>query len=188
MNNGHPLRAAPVATTSQDTTTLARIAEGDLSQLGTLYDRYARDILRFVTRVADAAAAEDVVQTVFVRVVKLAAVYDGRAASARPWLFGIAARVLQEQRRSLRRWAGALFELGQHQRGLIGAPSEGNRDLERAVASLSAAKRSVLLLVEVEGFSCPEVAEILGLPVGTVWTRLHHARRELRAFWQEPRR
>jgi len=41
----------------------------------------------------------------------------------------------------------------------------------------------VLLLAEVEGFSCPEIAEMLDIPVGTVWTRLHHARRELRTTW-----
>jgi len=169
----------------RDAQTIAHVAAGDLGELGNLYDRYAADILRFVTRVAGATLAEDVVQTVFVRVVRLARGYDPKAPSARPWLFGIAVCILREQRRSLRRWASALFELGQHRRDSSTPASEGQGDLERAVARLSEAKRTVLLLVEVEGFSCPEVASILGLPVGTVWTRLHHARKEVRSFFQE---
>ena len=53
-------------------------------------------------------------------------------------------------------------------------------DLERALKELSEAKRITLLLAEVEGLSCPEIAAALAVPVGTVWTRLHAARRELR--------
>ncbi len=185
MTRAATQRVLPSAHGPRDALTLARIAAGDLGELGTLYDRYAADILRFVTRLGGASLAEDVVQTVFVRVATLAGVYDPQAPSARPWLFGIAVRILREQRRSLRRWTSALFELGQHRRELSAAPSEGTSDLERAVAQLSVAKRTVLLLVEVEGFSCPEVASILVLPIGTVWTRLHHARREVRGFFQE---
>ncbi len=179
------VRAVSLAHSPRDATALGRIAQGDLGELGTLYDRYAGDLLRFVTRVGGATLAEDVVQTVFVRVLTLASSYDTKAASARPWLFGIAARVLQEQRRSMRRWTAALFELAQQRRGLTSAASEGTGDLERAIATLSVGKRAVLLLVEVEGFSGPEVASILSLPLGTVWTRLHHARREVRAFYRE---
>jgi RNA polymerase sigma-70 factor (ECF subfamily) len=51
--------------------------------------------------------------------------------------------------------------------------------VERAFAQLSDAKRSVLLMAEVEGMSCEEIAAALEIPVGTVWTRLHHARRHL---------
>ncbi len=185
MTRASTQRVHPSGHGPRDASTLARIAASDLGELGTLYDRYAADILRFVTRLGGASLAEDVVQTVFVRVVTLASAYDPQAPSARPWLFGIAVRILGEQRRSLRRWANALFELGQHRRELSAVPSEGTSDLERAVAQLSVAKRTVLLLVEVEGFSCPEAASILALPVGTVWTRLHHARREVRGFFQE---
>ena len=58
-------------------------------------------------------------------------------------------------------------------------------DIERAIAALSPQKREVLLLVEVEELTCEEAASALGIPVGTVWTRLHHARRELRLLLGE---
>ena len=54
-------------------------------------------------------------------------------------------------------------------------------EVERALARLSDAKRVAILLAKVEGLSCDEIAEALQIPVGTVWTRLHAARRELRA-------
>ena len=49
---------------------------------------------------------------------------------------------------------------------------------------MSRAKSTVLLLHEVEGFSCAEIASMLSIPVGTVWTRLHHARHELRSYYR----
>ena len=52
--------------------------------------------------------------------------------------------------------------------------------VERALARLSEAKRVTLLMAEVEGLSCDEIAQALEIPIGTVWTRLHAARRELR--------
>jgi RNA polymerase sigma-70 factor (ECF subfamily) len=53
-------------------------------------------------------------------------------------------------------------------------------DVERALAQLSEAKRLTVLMAEVEGMSCAEIATTLDVPIGTVWTRLHAARRELR--------
>ena len=65
-------------------------------------------------------------------------------------------------------------------------PSDAHRwDLERGLGELSDAKRVVLILAEVEGYTCEEIAGMLRVPVGTVWTRLHHARKELRAFYGE---
>ena len=63
--------------------------------------------------------------------------------------------------------------------------ADTRRDLEAGLAQLSSAKRSVLVLAEVEGFSCEEIAGMLEIPVGTVWTRLHHARRELRRHQED---
>ena len=59
-------------------------------------------------------------------------------------------------------------------------------DVEQALAGISEAKRVALLLAEVEGLSCAEIAAALGIPIGTVWTRLHAARRELRHALGEP--
>jgi RNA polymerase sigma-70 factor (ECF subfamily) len=62
---------------------------------------------------------------------------------------------------------------------------QARSDVERALARISEIKRTTLLLAEVEGLSCREIAEILNIPIGTVWTRLHAARRELRTLLRE---
>jgi RNA polymerase sigma-70 factor (ECF subfamily) len=170
-------------TTASDAELLASIAAGELSALGALYDRHAPGLLRFARRVAP-QEAEDLLQSTMLRVTRLAERFDGRTPSARAWLFAIMLRVAQERSRSLRRLGAALKRFAELPRAAID-PLEAAPDLERALRRLSHAKRSVLLLSEVEGFTCEEIANMLEIPVGTVWTRLHHARRELRAFREE---
>jgi len=170
---------------SRDAELLARVAGGDVGALGALYDAFAPGLLRFARRAAGTDDAEDIVQMVFLRVLRIAHTFDARAPSARPWLFAITARVVLERRRSLRRWAAALVSLSTHVVPTTKNTGEARSDLERGLKALTAAKRTVLVLAEVEGFTCDEIASMLGIPVGTVWTRLHHARRELRRFCGE---
>jgi RNA polymerase sigma-70 factor (ECF subfamily) len=169
-----------------DTIALRRVARGDLSGLGELYDRYAVHLLRFTARVAPKQDAEDLVQATFMKVVRSAATYDGRADSARSWLFGIAARLVQERHRAWVRLTRALTHvarIGDVSRTLAVLVDSPRTDLERGLSALSDAKRVVIVLAEIEGYTCDEIAEMLEIPVGTVWTRLHHARKELRSFY-----
>jgi RNA polymerase sigma-70 factor (ECF subfamily) len=164
---------------------LDRVAAGDLGGLGELYDRYAAGLYAFVRRFAPGEDAEDIVQTVFLRVVDRAASFDARHSTARPWLFGIATRVLRERRRSLLRLTRALVAYASEFRRPSDPSVEVRIDIEPGLARLSAPKRMALLLSEVEGFTSQEIAELLGVPIGTVWTRLHHARRELLVFFED---
>ncbi len=182
------LRGLPSPSTgsaADDARDIARVARGDIGALGALYDRHALALLGFATRALSAVEAEDVVQATFVRVVRIAGTFHADAESARPWLFAIAARVIQERRRSLRRFAAALLAFAGQGRTATVEPPESRTDLERGLAKLSHAKRIVLLLSEAEGFTAEEIAAMLSIPVGTVWTRLHHARREMRRFFEE---
>jgi RNA polymerase sigma factor (sigma-70 family) len=167
--------------TATDAALLARVAAGEVSALGALYDRHAPSMLRFAQRI-DPQEYEDLIQATFLRVAQLASRFDGRTASARAWVFAIMTRVAQERSRSLRRWTAALNRFADvPRRGAI-APNDTASDLDRALNRLSVAKRSVIVLSEIEGFTCEEIAVMLRIPIGTVWTRLHHARKELRAL------
>jgi len=165
-----------------DAELMAALAAGDLGALGSLYDRYHESVRRFVARVtSDAEDVDDLVHATFLTAAGSAARYDGRAVG-RAWLMGIAVRLVRRRRHALGRFFTLLSSLR-----LVGRTSHDPRsslhaqsDLERALARLSEPKRMAILLAEVEGLSCPEIAETLGVPVGTVWTRLHAARRELR--------
>jgi RNA polymerase sigma-70 factor (ECF subfamily) len=89
---------------------------------------------------------------------------------------------LRRRRRALSRFVTVLTTLrGSLQSATDPRPAlQARTDVERALGSLSEAKRITLLMAEVEGLSCDEIASALAIPVGTVWTRLHAARRELR--------
>jgi RNA polymerase sigma factor (sigma-70 family) len=123
------------------------------------------------------------VQSTWLTAVRRAETYDGRAATARSWLFGILACLMQERRRSFVRFARAALRLGSASEA-YSSEHESRTDLERSLQGISEAKRTVLLLAEVEGYGCEEIATMLGVPVGTVWRRLHQARTELRSFLQ----
>ncbi len=166
-----------------DAAIMERVAHGERSALGELYDRHRAPVCRFLTAATgDAEDVDDLVQATFLEAAKTASRYDGRR-SCRPWLIGIAAQLLRRRRRSIMRRFTALAALGKlASRGSAShAPSvDARRDLERALQRLSEAKRVTFLLAEVEHQSCAEIAAALDVPIGTVWTRLHAARAELR--------
>ncbi len=161
---------------------MSRLASGDLGALGELYDRYHEPIRRFFARATgDAEDVDDLVHATFLAAAKSAGRYDGRL-SCRPWLVGIAAQLLRRRRRAFGRFLEVLSAVrGKRVTAVDPRPVlQARRDVERALVQISEAKRITLLMAEVEGLTCAEIAAALGVPIGTVWTRLHAARRELR--------
>lgn len=179
-------RLAP-ATTS-DAELLEAIAAGDLEALGAIFDRYEPDVRRYLGRLGISAEdVDDLVQATFLEVVRAAKRFDPERAT-RSWLFGIATMMVRRHRRSMSRTLARLAKWAsqpRHQTPETPAERfesrETGRRFEQAFEELSIKKRTVFTLVVVEGLSGEEVARALGIPVNTVWTRLHHARRELRA-------
>jgi RNA polymerase sigma-70 factor (ECF subfamily) len=147
--------------------------------------RRLRDPVLFLCRnlLGDAAEAEDAVQEVFV------AVYDGLArfrgdARLSTWVYRIAIRVALRHRCRRRRnkTEPLLVEpAARHAPDPIEA-RELRDQLGQAMAALSVEHRVVLTLFSVEGLPHAEIAKVLGIPVGTVWSRLHLARTRLRAL------
>jgi RNA polymerase sigma-70 factor (ECF subfamily) len=169
-----------------DPAILRQLAGGEIGALGELYDRYREPVRRFVARAtSDADDVDDLVHATFLAAAKSAGRYDGRP-SCRPWLIGIAAQLLRRRRQSLGRFLAVLSSLRVRATTVDPRPALQSRsDVERALDGISAAKRITLLMAEVEGLSCAEIAAALGIPIGTVWTRLHAARRELRRALEE---
>ena len=130
--------------------------------------RYARALAR------DVAAADDLVQDCLTRALgKLHLWQEG--TDLRAWLFTILHnQYVNQVRRSVRE--GAAVGLSETEPMLTRAPHQGKRlelrDLERAMAKLPEEQRSVILLVGLEGMRYEEVAEVLGVPVGTIRSRL----------------
>jgi RNA polymerase sigma-70 factor (ECF subfamily) len=175
------------AAASSDAALMSQLAKGEIGALGELYDRYHEPVRRFIARAtADAEDVDDLVQATFLAATKSAERYDGRP-SCRPWLVGIAVQLLRRRRRSFGRFAAVLELL--RGTGIAASDSrsalQARTDVERALAKLSEVKRLTLLMAGVEGLSCAEIAAAMEVPIGTVWTRLHAARRELRESLNE---
>ncbi|MEV3856473.1 sigma-70 family RNA polymerase sigma factor [Streptomyces sp. NPDC050095] len=167
----------------------AQVIESSLKQpelFARLYDRYAPDIHRYAARRLGPHAADDITADTFLTAFRTRARFDTDRASARPWLYGIAAHLIGKQRRGEVRALRALARTG---RDPVAASWVDDADrriaaqgpLADALAALSGADRHVLLLVAWADLTYQDVAEALGIPVGTVRSRLNRARRKVRA-------
>ena len=159
------------------------------AEFAEVYDRHAGDIHRYLLRRLGADAADDLTADTFVAAFRARGRFDAsRAGSARPWLYGIASNLAARHRRSEVRALRALARTGADpvahswvdQADQRLAAQALNRPLARALAGLSAADRDVLLLVAWADLTYAEVASALDVPVGTVRSRLHRARRRVR--------
>jgi RNA polymerase sigma factor (sigma-70 family) len=153
-----------------------------------LYDRYAAALHRYAGRRVGDDVADDVVAATFLAAFRGRERYDQERASARPWLFGILTKEIARRHRT----ENARFRaLG---RAWSDPPADGLADrvaadvsaqaargaLARALARLSPSERGVLLLIAWGDLSYDETAQALGIPLGTVRSRLNRARRKVR--------
>lgn len=164
-----------------DSELVAAIAEGDTEALRTLYERHAPWLfLRLGRRSADPQLVEEVLQDTFVAVWNGARGYRGQGEVA-AWIWGIGIRRLIDRLRrrpvALRLQAERGLEPSAEELVLLGIE---HGDLAGAVGSLSPELRAVLQATVLDGLSMREAGRLLGIPAGTVKTRLMRARRELR--------
>ncbi len=188
-----PVTEGELPRVDDDVRLLARVAESDLDALGILYDRHEAAVRRLIRRLGVSAGdVDDLVQSTFLDVLKSANKFVP-TKSARTWVLGVSVMIVRRHRRSARRWfenlTGGIFE---RRRAPPSTPvemfeqREDHRRFEQALADLSPKRREVFVLVVMEEMSGEAVATLLGIPVATVWTRLHHARKALRASLVEP--
>jgi RNA polymerase sigma-70 factor (ECF subfamily) len=174
---------------NDDADVVAKIAQGDLQGLGTLFDRHERDVRRLLGRLGVTASdADDLLQATFLQVINAARGFDPQF-SVRSWLFGIAAMMLRRHRRSASRLARRLATLATsfvrsepETPGDAFDSEEAGHRMQMALDRLSPKRREAFVLVSIEGASGEEAAAALGIPLNTLWTRLHHARKDLRRW------
>jgi RNA polymerase sigma-70 factor (ECF subfamily) len=162
-----------------------RAASGEADAFGELYDRHANAIYNFCfRRTADWALAEDLTATVFLEAwrKRRRVVFDGEEA-VRPWLFGVANNVVRNESRRLRRFGRAVARLGAP-RPMAGAADRAAdeaqmRDVLAAVRQLPRREQDVLALCVFADLTYDQAAVALGVPVGTVRSRLARARNRL---------
>jgi RNA polymerase sigma-70 factor, ECF subfamily len=154
-----------------------------------LFQRHATGIGRYAARRLGPGPAEDVVAETFLIAFRQRGRYDPARHDARPWLYGIAGNLIRRHHRDEVRQLRALARTGidpvaesftdrADARLVAGAAS---RAVAAAVAELDADQRDVLLLTTWAGLTYDQAAEALGIPEGTVRSRMNRARTRLRA-------
>jgi RNA polymerase sigma-70 factor, ECF subfamily len=174
-NFSMPDRAAPATGSSES-----------LDDLRRLYADHADFVRRVVLKLGGPSTdADDLMQEVFlVALHRIGMLQD--PASARSWLYGISVRVVASARRRAKlRRVFALDEAHEPSSGDTPASAfekrEASEKVYRLLDKIAEKKRTVFIMYELEGMSGDEIAEVVGCPVKTVWTRLHHARKEFLA-------
>jgi RNA polymerase sigma-70 factor, ECF subfamily len=99
----------------------------------------------------------------------------------RSWLYTILTNLNRNRLRSLAR-RPTVQSIGDNDALDMSGPEAGGRDIERALAALAEDQRAALLLVVLEGLTYREVAEVQGVPIGTVMSRLARARMQIKAY------
>jgi len=176
-------------------------ADGDREAFETLVHRYERELFHYLRRyLHDSEAAEDVFQATFLRIhLKKDAFETGRRF--RPWLYTVATNLAIDARRRDRRHrmttldARGPDDAGRPLGDTIAAPSDDGQEkidaeetldwVRAAVDHLAAPQRQLVQLIYHEGLKYREVASLLGIPLGTVKSRMHAA---IVAIAREPRR
>ncbi|WP_405991611.1 RNA polymerase sigma factor [Streptomyces sp. NBC_00986] len=168
-----------------------RIRAGDHDAFGELFDAYARSVYNHAFRLTgDWAQAEDIVSLTFLDAWRLRGKVDDEGGSLRPWLLGIATNVTRNTRRAARRHAAALSRLPRDEvepdfADEVAARLDDTAELalvRTALATLRRAEREVLSLCVWSGLDYRAAAEALGVPVGTVRSRLSRARAKLAKY------
>jgi RNA polymerase sigma-70 factor (ECF subfamily) len=167
-------------------TVVARMAAGERAALSELYASHRGPLLGYLrSLVGDPGLAEEVLQDTLYAAWTGAATYGGRA-SVRVWLLGIARRRAHDalRRRAIRIVTGDELETlptpDPEPESLALARAEIDQ-VRAAVARLRPMHREVLVLNFMQELPYRDIADVLGVPIGTVMSRLHHAKRALRA-------
>lgn len=154
-----------------------------------VFDRYYNEIHGYVARRLGQSLADDAASETFLVAFSRRSRYDVTHLDARPWLYGIASNLIARHHRAEQRRYRALARAGVDEvseghadRSVVRLDAQARRGpLAAALSEISDADRDVLLLVAWAGLTSEEAGRALGIPAGTARSRLHRARKQLRA-------
>jgi RNA polymerase sigma-70 factor, ECF subfamily len=171
------LRTMPPVTTS-DGDLIQRAARGDRSAFDELYQRYARPVFGLaLRRLGDRGRAEDALQETFASVWRSAASYRPDRGPGAPWLYAVARNAIVDRARARTETPAEIPDRAADEPGPADAAEQTwvAWRVHRALEELSEREREVISLAYWSGLSQSEVAEFLGIPLGTVKTRTRAA-------------
>jgi RNA polymerase sigma-70 factor (ECF subfamily) len=164
-----------------DAVEAALAASGDAHAFERLYRTHVGRVYALVRRMLDDQDADEVTQDIFVRAWQKLGTYRGEAAFS-TWLHRVGVNVILARRQNLGTRRNRFLEGDEVLDAVPSRPSgpETALDFEAALARLPSGAREVFVLHDVEGYRHEEIADMLGLAVGTSKSQLHRARMALR--------
>jgi len=177
------VRSRTAATEATELDLVTRAQHGDRGAFTELVRRHREGVINVVYRLCgDVHLAEDAAQEAFIRAWQHLPGYRPRSPF-RNWVYRIATNaaldVLRREKETVDVDAVSLVSPGEGPEATLEGKERGER-VRQAVLALPSASRAVLVLREYEGLSYREIADTLGIPVGTVMSRLNYARNRLR--------
>lgn len=174
-------------TVANDAELVRQIQNKRLEALGLLYDRYQTMVYRTALAITgDPDAASDLLQDVFLRLYRFANTVD-LARPLEPWLYRVTANLSYTWVKRRNRFVRSIEDLtewlagGKHDQPAQQVEFDETWDhLQQAVLSLPISHRMVVVLYYINDLSLQEIAEVLEIPVGTVKSRLHYGRHQLK--------
>jgi RNA polymerase sigma-70 factor (ECF subfamily) len=166
----------------------------DPSRFADIFGRHYRAVYAYAVRAAGVTVGEDIAAEVFVRAFASRRRFDPAYRSARPWLLGIAARLVADHYRRSERYRRAVDRATPSVGGWVEFEDDAARRLDAAaavgpidplLAELRPEERDVVALFSLAELSYEQIAEALAIPIGTVKSRLHRARGTLRNLLSE---
>ena len=195
MRDNRTQAQAAITTPATDAELLRLVQSGDSTAFSVLYRRHQRSVYRFALAYCGAGdRAADVTQEVFMQLIANAT-YDPACGSLANYLLGVARNLVRRQRRAERRHVAlpavdsepclpALVD--DHEPLLDLMALRRQHDVRGAIAALPPAFREVVILCEIQELAYVDAAAILGIPLGTVRSRLHRARKAMATMLTAP--
>ncbi|MEE8390602.1 MAG: RNA polymerase sigma factor [Anaerolineae bacterium] len=174
---------------------VVRIQDGDLEALGELYERYKTSVYRTALAITrDETAAEDILQEAFLRVYAYAHTID-RTVPLGPWLYRLTVNLAYSWVRQVKRWLRSFQDVfdrwtspSRWSPETMTEEEEWRQTLQQAIDALPSRHRVVIVLHYLEGLSLKDISYVIGVPEGTVKSRLYYARESLRKTILERKR
>lgn len=177
---------------AEDAARLVAVAHGDMTALEALFQKYQSTVYQTALGVTrDPQVAEEVLQDTFFRLYRHAGRLDGSLPLA-PWLYRVAINLCYNRLKGLRAWTDSFHDLAER----LFSPSSFSPEraaernelqalVQAALTELDPKHRAVLVLYYLHDYTVQEIADITGVPDGTVKSRLFHARKLLRQYLEQ---
>ncbi|MEQ4715344.1 RNA polymerase sigma factor [Nonomuraea sp. B19D2] len=182
------MTAPPDASDVMEDVTVVERSLDDPDLFALLYDRYFKDLYRYLAARLGREHVEDLVADAFLIAFNSRGGFDPQRGTVRSWLYGIATNVVARHRRREGRRLNALSKVtaessaeGHEDRVTSQLAAQASRpELVRGLKGLAKGDRDVVFLLVFGGLGYEEIATALDIPVGTVGSRINRARKKLR--------